>query len=496
MFITELVSQMIKLSNTYGLVLALAISIGCSSKKEITGSLRITGVNIIDVVGDGVSKSPMDIIIEDQRIKAIEESGSYAVNDNIETFEANGKYVIPGLWDMHAHPDDPEIWRMNPKDEEKDRLLTLLVLHGVTGIRDMAGDLQLAKRWKRMVLSGELIGPEIFAAGPLIDGPDPMWDGSVGINGPSNVRQVVDSLISEGVDFLKVYSLLPGDIYLELQRYANEIDFPVAGHVPYDIRPSEAAQAGIKSQEHFLEILKEVSTESDALRVDEIDYGNAKSRFEKYLFRNQLMLDTYSEDKIKMLFELMAKNNTWHTPTISMWHKNAWFESEIKEDTALYRYLPPYMRRYWQIGENDHLQNRDENLLKLKQDQVEVYSKLLFKMYLAGVPLLTGTDMGANPLCFPGIGVHNELEMFVKAGIPEIDALKAATINPSIFLEIDNEFGSIENGKIADMVILNQNPLDDINAVRDIASVIKRGEMYDKGSIREILKSIEQEFKQ
>ncbi len=231
---------------------------------------------------------------------------------------------------MHAHPDDPKIWRMNPKDEEKDKLLTLLIMHGVTGIRDMAGDIQLAKRWKKTIGNGNLIGPEIFAAGPLIDGPNPMWDGSVGIDGPNNVKQVVDSLISEGVDFLKVYSLLLGDIYMELQLYANEIDFPVAGHVPFGVTPTEAANAGIKSQEHFLEILKVVSTEAEAINTGNIDYGDAKTRFEKYIVRNQLMLDIYSEEKASLLFNLMAEKKTWHTPTLSMWFKNAWFDRRSK----------------------------------------------------------------------------------------------------------------------------------------------------------------------
>lgn len=488
-------NPMIKSNSIYTLLL-IVFTAGCQTKEVLTGSLVITGIQIIDVIEGKLIETPMDILVEDQRIKVIVPKGSKTFNQDIRRVNAEDKYAIPGMWDMHAHPDDPEIWRMNPKDEEKDRLLTLLVLNGVTGIRDMAGDIQLAKRWKSMIHNEELIGPEIFAAGPLIDGPNPMWDGSVGINGPDNVKHVIDSLINEGVDFLKVYSLLPGDIYLELQRYANEINFPVAGHVPYDVTPSESAKAGIKSQEHFLEILKEVSSESEALRSGTIDYGDAKTGFEKYIFRNQLMIDTYSEDKASVLFDLMAKLKTWHTPTISMWYKNAWFESEFSRDSVLYKYLPPYMRKYWQIGENDHLQNRNSDLIRLKQNQVEIYKKMLLSMYAAGVPLMTGTDMGANPLCFPGIGVHNELEMFVKAGIPEIEALRAATINPSIYLEIDDEFGSLEKGKIADFVVLNENPLENINAIRNISSVIKRGQIFDSIRIMEILGSIEQDFKE
>ncbi|MEQ9425546.1 MAG: amidohydrolase family protein [Cyclobacteriaceae bacterium] len=265
--------------------------------------------------------------------------------------------------------------------------------------------------------------------------------------------------------------------------------------MPFGVLPSEASYAGIRSQEHFLEIFNEVSSESAAIIANNIDYGAAKTRLEKYIFKNHLLMDTYSEERANGLFEIMAANNTWHTPTLSMWQKNAWFETEIKEDTALYKYLPPYMRRYWQIGENDHLNNRTPKLIALKQRQVTFYKKMLKGMYEAGVPLLTGTDMGANPLCFPGIGVHNELEAFVEAGIPTAVALKAATINPCEYLEIDDDFGSVEAGRIADLVILSGNPLEEISAVRAVDAVVRKGYLYSKDDIDQILTKIEESFK-
>ncbi|MEQ9425545.1 MAG: hypothetical protein RJQ09_14065 [Cyclobacteriaceae bacterium] len=190
----------------------------CESKPPETGTLVIKNVNVVDVRAGQLMAKPKDVLIDGERIRKIIDSGTLKFEESITVQDGQNKFLIPGMWDMHAHPDDPEIWRMNPTDDEKDKLLTLLVMHGVTGIRDMAGDLKLANRWKKSIDNGELIGPEIFAAGPLIDGPNPMWDGSVGINGPDNVRQVVDSLIADGVDFLKVYSLLPEDIYFELQE--------------------------------------------------------------------------------------------------------------------------------------------------------------------------------------------------------------------------------------------------------------------------------------
>ena len=156
---------------------------------------------------------------------------------------------------------------MNPDEGSRDLLMPLFVMHGVTGIRDMAGSLQVVNDWREKIASGTLIGPAIYAAGPLIDGPNPMWDGSIGIPSTKHVKQKVDSLIDAGVDFLKVYSLLPDTIYFAMSKYARSIEFPFCGHVPQTVTNYDASKSGINSLEHLLDIPLECSSQEERIRT-------------------------------------------------------------------------------------------------------------------------------------------------------------------------------------------------------------------------------------
>ncbi len=454
----------------------------------ISGQIVLQNIHLVDVEKGRVSPHLMNVHIKGQEIENITRylPGKSQANE-IPIYDGEGGYLLPGLWDMHAHPDDPEVWRMQPTQAEKDKLLSLFVAYGVTGIRDMAGDLELANSWKKRIDEGTLVGPEIYAAGPLLDGPNPMWDGSVGINDEQHIPFIVDSLIEAGIDFLKVYSLLPRDIYFALNKYANTIDFPIVGHVPMTVRPSEASKAGLWCQEHLLEILPECSSEEEAFYDKTLHYGSATSRLDQYIFRNQLLLDTYTPKKAKKLYRLFAKNKTWHTPTLSMWYKNAYYEQELPKDQNHITQLPKYLRKYWTPAVNDHLRNRAPALLKLKQNQVAMYLQMTYEMHKAGVPLLAGTDVGANPLCHPGIGVFNELALMVKAGLSPAEALKTATINPALFLGIEENYGSIAVGKTASLLLTKSNPLKDINNLHTIRMVINKGKMFTQTNREKLL---------
>lgn len=451
--------------------------VSCNSFSEKQHyDLLLKNTNIVNVE-TGEITADQNIVINNSRIYSV----STGIISNLYSFDeivdAKNQYVIPGMWDMHAHPDDPELWRMEPATKKKDLLMPLFVINGVTGIRDMAGSIELVKRWREMGQRGELLVPTIFAGGPLLDGPNPMWDGSVGINNPEHVPVIVDSLINSGVDFLKVYSLLPRDIYFALADYANKIDYPFVGHVPFDVKPSEAAVTGMKSQEHLLEILNEAVANPERLN----EFNETHRGFERYAAKNNYRIDHFDESKMDSLNQLFVKHDIWHTPTLSMWYKNAWFEEEVVNDDSLIQYLPPYLRKYWTPGVNDHLNYRNNSLfIQTKKNLFDKYLKIVDQMNKAGVKLLAGTDTGANPLCIPGVGVHNELKMLVKAGLTPLEALQTATLNPTLFLEIDNDYGTIETGKKADLVLLNNNPLENISNIRTIESVIHHGQLIDK----------------
>ncbi|MFD2100711.1 amidohydrolase family protein [Flagellimonas iocasae] len=477
--------------NIFFCALLFLILGGCQSSEKLMGTVLVTHVNVVDVESGKVIPD-QNVLIQDDTILDIRSADGNVNYSANRVIQAEGKFIIPGLWDMHAHPDDPEVWRMHPKQEEKDRLMPLFVVNGVTGIRDMGGDIKLVQRWRKLYEDGALLAPKIFAAGPLLDGPNPMWDGSVGINSPEYAKQVVDSLIAEGIDFLKIYSLLPRETYLAVSSYANEIGFPFVGHVPYTVPPSEAAETGMKSQEHLLEILKECADTPSQEFMQSLEAVDDRIGRSNQL--NDFRLNTFKTSKADSLYGIFKKYNIWHCPTLSMWYKNAWYEEELSKDSDLVDYLPPYLRAYWTPEHNDHLQNRDRaDYIDIKKRLYRLYLEMVKAMNEKEVLFLAGTDVGANPLCHPGVGVHNELEAFTHAGLSPAEALKTATLNPALFFDIQEKYGTVSMGKMADLVLLNENPLEDINNVREINLVIRDGQVIDATEIGNIKNSIKME---
>lgn len=445
----------------------------CAKEKMPEATLSIRNVNIIDLETFTVS-GLRQVVVDNDRIVYISEPGEEKAYSAEREYDANGGYLIPGLWDMHAHPDDPELWRKHPGRSARDLLMPLFVLYGVTGIRDMGGSLEEVKHWRAAEQSDSLLAPRIFAAGPLLDGPDPMWDGSVGIDAPQAVPEIIDSLLEAGVDFLKVYSLLPEESFRAVGNYAREKNIPVVGHVPVEVTPTEAAAIGLKSQEHFLEILKQVAEPLPEELKARIEKEN--DPLNRYIMANEYRLNHINTQVLDSVLGVFVLKNTWHCPTLSMWYKNAWYEEELEKDRPQLTLLPGYMKQYWSAEENDHLRSRDrEDFLAVKRELYEFYELLVVKMKQAGVGLLAGTDTGANPLCFPGLGVHHELKAMVDAGLTPGEALRTATVNPAIFLDVIDRYGRVAKGYKADLVILVNNPLDKIENLRQIQAVIREG---------------------
>ncbi|THD69671.1 hypothetical protein E7Z59_04920 [Robertkochia marina] len=461
--------------------MSLLMFISCEEETLPEAVLSIQNVRVVNMDDFSVSE-PSRVVVDGDSIiliVAADEELQYKVS---KTWDANGGYLIPGLWDMHAHPDDPELWRLNPDRSSRDLLMPLFVLEGVTGIRDMGGSLEEVTHWRNSYKQDSLLCPKIVAAGPLLDGPDPMWDGSVGIKSADEVPKVVDSIMEAGADFLKVYSKLPADIFHALSQYARENDIPFVGHVPYEITPTEAALAGMKSQEYLLEILKQVTGPlPDSLKIEMEKITDPVS---SWVMVNNYRLDHINTSLLDSVIGIFATEKIWHCPTLSMWYKNAWYEEELEKDKALIPELPMYLQRYWTPDENDHLKHRDrEDFIEVKKELYEFYAFLVKRMKQSGVKLLAGTDTGANPLCFPGVGVHNELAALVKAGLTPGEALRTATLNPAIFLEIDDHYGRVSKGYKADLVILVNNPLEDILNTRKIQAVVRDGKLIGAGEI-------------
>src|ERR1700751_2687433 len=252
--------------------------------------LVLNHVSVIDVAS-GAIQSDVAITIAGDRIADIVPSAKLRAPKAARVIDAKGKFVIPGLWDMHVHTIFGD-WL--PKNEKI--ILPLFVANGVTGIRDMGGDLEELKVWRAQIAAGKLLGPRMVISGPMLDGPVPRFPSSAPVKDAADGKRVVDELQKSGADFIKMQSLIPGDGYFAAADEAKKLGIPFVGHVPDAVRASEASNAGQKSIEHFTGIFEGCTTIEDQLL-----------KGPKSLGRN---VATYDPARAKQLIALLAKNQT------------------------------------------------------------------------------------------------------------------------------------------------------------------------------------------
>lgn len=420
-------------------------------------TLFLVHANVIDIL-KGSSIPDMTIYISENKILKVASSDQIEIPKKARIIDCTGKYIIPGLWDMHVHLGDAS-----------SETLPLFIANGITGVRDMGTlDFDSIRKWRTESLSGKRVGPRIIAAGPILDG-GKMSYSRVLVNDPSEAKAAVDSLAEIGVDFIKVHEHLSRDTYFAIAKESRKLNIPFAGHVPltgmdYLVSGMEASVAGQKSLEHMFGI----PLLADA-RLREMKLAN----------------DT--KENIMHLFNIFNQNKTFITPTLSAsWISIHRQDSSIENDNRM-KYIPQVLKDWWAIQMKDW----SGKYLDGQRYVLEARMKLIPLLRDAGVPILAGTDLG-SVYVHPGSGLHDELKILVQAGLSPVQALQTATINPAIFFNKEKEPGLIEEGKNADLVILDKNPLEDISNVGKISSVIFNGEVFTKDDINKLLKEREE----
>ena len=437
--------------------LCFLAAIAQNSSTSVTRSqIYITHVTVIDTE-TGKEATDQTVVISDGKIADVARSGSLAAPANARIVDGMGKYLIPGLWDMHVHTWDYE------------STYPLYIANGVTGVRDMFGPPD-ANKFRAELEKRKLIAPHFYLASPIVDGHPKVWRTSVEVNTPAEARQFVDEQKHNGADFIKVYSRLKREEFLAIMGEARKQNISVQGHVPTAVSAWEAAAEGQKTFEH-LNGVSVACTENE----DEIRQGmNATTDFRQ---RNSLSLKAahqYSEKKCQQLFDSMRKHGVWAVPTLTV--DNAFGhldDAGFREDERL-TYFHGELRSWLEAKDDFRLKGYTDRDYEVERELVTEKKKLVAAMYRAGVPILAGTDVG-NPFCFPGFSLHDELALLVESGLTPLAALQAATRNAAVFMNATDRYGSVRKGKLADLVSLDADPLQDIHNTTKISEVFLDG---------------------
>jgi imidazolonepropionase-like amidohydrolase len=430
-------------------VILCALSVG-AAQSQTQQPTAFTSVTVID----GRSPTPREnrtVVIRGNRIVAEGPSSSISVPAGARVIDGRGKFLIPGLWDMHVHTVMPG----------GKQVLPLYIANGVTGVRDMAGDWATIKAWRGEIARGSLIGPRIVASGPYLEGGDQPIP-HILVKSPADAEPAVDSLVRLGVDFIKVHGQLSPESYFAIARAARARKIPFAGHVSRTVGAAAASDSGQASIEHILAIPNPCTS---------AEVNGLAPRFTVQAALGRC--DTLDQAP---LYEKLRRNGTWVVPTlVAQVEVSRWPKRDLPGD-SLARYLPDSLQKYVAgiFPMVDSVPpDADINGAKLFNKRVAVTGAL----FRAGVGVMAGTDapLRNSP---PGFGLHEELLHFTRAGLTPFEALRAATYEPARFLGMLDSAGTIEAGKVADLVLLTANPLADIRNSSRTEIVVANGRLY------------------
>jgi imidazolonepropionase-like amidohydrolase len=439
--------------------------------------LVFTHVTLIDATG-AEAKPDTTVVIRDGRIVALGRSDKIRPPKSAQVVDATGKFLIPGLWDMHVHE-----WN-------KEAFFPLFIANGVTGVRDMFAPLPPIKQWRAEVAAGTTIGPQIVAAGIILDGPNPPCAPcSIAVSNAAEGRKAVLKVKEMGADFIKVYSMLSRDAYFAIADEAKRQNMVFVGHVPEFVSAGEASDAGQKSIEHLTGVLVACSAKEGELRKE----NEAQLRADGFhgdtmTLEQSRALDSFDAKQAAALFARFKRNGTWMCPTLSVLRANAFIaDADFRNDLRL-KYIQNFLRKqFWEDGFGFRSRTAEDNARarRVFQKQLEVVGM----MKRAGVDFIAGTDT-ANPYVFPGFSLHDELALLVQAGFTPMEALQAATRDPARYLGRLDSVGTIEKGKIADLVLLDANPLAEIGNTRKINAVVIGGRLITRPELDKMLAEV------
>lgn len=468
--------------------------IACTSKHPST--LAIRDVTVVDVL-EGATHANRTVLVAGNRILEVGPADQVTIPSDAVVIEATGSYLIPGLWDMHVHSVTNVDWDTNITSvAAADWHLPSYLAWGVTGVRNMndgTGDVSLAmtNSIKRRLAAGDIHGPRFLANGPTLDGDPSLASNAVVVRTAAGARAVVDTLADSGADFIKVYENLSREVYFAIMDQAQRRGMPVDGHVPFRVTPAEAAEAGQRTFEHVDAMAAGCSKEADreqerlaGILTPGADAPALETLTPMTMFRHERRLyDSRDAAACAETIRAYRQHDVAEAPNLVA-YGNVVRAREILSDPVRSRLVPEVIRRNW-------LEMLDTGMYRelkvLLQPMASLYAQNARLLNEAGVTLLAATDVGV-PAVIPGISLHEELELLAEeAGLTPMEALQSATINPARVLGLSDSLGSVEAGKLADLVLLDADPLADIRNTQRILAVVADGRLYRQSDIDRLL---------
>ncbi|MBL0742946.1 amidohydrolase family protein [Chryseolinea lacunae] len=450
-----------------------ALLFSCSqrpSKTEV--DVLIRSAAIIQVETGRIDYNKTIAVKGDSIVAVVDDSVGVSFEAH-HVVDATGKFVIPGLWDMHVHFGGGDTLIQENKD-----LLPLYVANGITAVRDCAADISPSVlQWRKEIAAGTLQGPTLFTSGPKLEGINSMWIGDLEIDNTEDMNKALDSLQHMQVDFVKITdNTLRPALFLEILKAAKTRGLKTSGHIPFALTMQQVSAAGLGSVEHMTYILKAGSRDeqkiSDAVAAGKLTYREALP----------LLLDSFDEQVANKAYNDMAANGTAVVPTLNISYQTAYLDQTDHQHDDYLKYIGKGLKKTydWRV---ERAAKDDAKAIDTRHKIYEKTKTLLPLLQRAGVTIMAGTDAGyLNSFDYPGLALHEELKLFTEAGLTPLEALQTAILHGPAFLQ-KPRYGEVVPGKFADMLILNQNPLLDIQATRSIDAVMLKGKLLDRKAL-------------
>lgn len=451
------------------LLLSLSITVLAQEKQEVRQrTLVFTHVTVIDATG-APPKPDMTVVVSGNRITLTGKTGRITIPKDAQVIDATGQFLIPGLIDMHTHG----VALHNLP-------LGLYIANGVTTIRDVGGNVTLLRLTREQIGSEKRLGPRLFFAGDIIDGHPPLWpDDSILADSPERAESAVNFLIDQGVDFIKTYNSVTEPVLKTIVRTAHRRGIPVIGHVPRSMTMTRAVELGMDGLEHIRITGREMLPVEEANRIDFLPYA----RREILLWQR---FDLESQ-QMRRLVSFLAEKKVFLDPTLAVEENTFVISHGAQINSANNRFLPTRLYKEWSAAPMPDVFKIPPELRAAALSGYDKRKHFVGMCNRAGVRIIAGSDGVGLGNLLPGFGLRRELELLVESGLSPMQALQAATINAALALRKDRELGTIEAGKLADLVMLEADPLKDISNIRKIRAVVVNGRLLDRKTLDDLL---------